>query len=91
MKYQAKQLKDGDWAVFTGKRKYFADTVTSEKFEAAKEALEMSARWHQKQMDKCRKEWEELHEKNGFVSCYDEAATEKNSVHFDHRWSDILA
>lgn len=38
MKYNAKQMNDGKWAVFTGK-KYFTSTVTDDKNEAEKVPL----------------------------------------------------
>jgi len=50
MKYSAKQLKAGNWAVFIGKQ-YFTDSVTPDKTVAVIHALKKSARWHQSQMD----------------------------------------
>ena len=63
MKYKAKQLKDGKWAVGTGKS-YFADMVYNNMKEAQIAACEESARWHQQQMDKCETEWERLKTEN---------------------------
>jgi len=51
MKYNAKQLKDDEYpqvkfyAVFTGK-KYFTDTVTTDKTEAERSAITMSIQYH---------------------------------------------
>ena len=51
MKYQAKQLRDGNWAVFSGKS-YWRNTVTENERNAKVEALHMSGRWHGEQIDK---------------------------------------
>ena len=51
MKYKAKQMKNGKWAVFTGKQ-YFTDTVTENKHDATVRALEMSGCWYRDQIDK---------------------------------------
>jgi len=45
MKYKAKPLNDGTYAVFEG-RKYFTSTVTDNKANADKQALIMSAQWY---------------------------------------------
>jgi len=50
MKYTAKQLKSGQWAVFTGKR-YFTHTATDNKLQAKQSALIMSMQFYQSQMD----------------------------------------
>lgn len=55
MKYAAKKLNSGQWAVFAGKQ-YFISTVTDDKEYAEERALVMSAAWHQIQMDKVHKE-----------------------------------
>lgn len=73
MKYKAKQVKDGYWAVFTGKQ-YFVNTVTSNKATAEKSALVMSAHWHQDQIDKIHKEMlkkgfaEEMNDEYGYLA-----------------------
>ncbi len=51
MKYRADQLRNGQYAVFTG-RKYFTDTVTDSKEQAEKFAMVESMVWHRNQMDK---------------------------------------
>ena len=56
MKYNAKQLPTGDFAVFTGK-KYFTNTVTSNYLEAKQQACVMSMGFYKEQADKA---WEEL-------------------------------
>ena len=55
MKYKAKQLSNGQYAVFTG-RKYFTATVTNSKTEAERNAFIESMRWHQWQIDKIERE-----------------------------------
>ena len=55
MKYRADQLRNGQYAVFTGK-KYFTDTVTDSREQAEKFAMVESMRWHQWQMDKIERE-----------------------------------
>lgn len=55
MKYRAKQLSNGQYAVFTG-RKYFTGTVTDSKTEAERNAFIESMRWHQWQIDKIERE-----------------------------------
>jgi hypothetical protein len=51
MKYNAKQLDDGTWAVFEGKQ-YWPHTVRETKEAAHLEAIKKSAIWHKKQLDK---------------------------------------
>ena len=50
MKYQAKRLSNGSWAVFSGKR-YFTGTETVIENEAIEEALIRSMIFYQGQMD----------------------------------------
>ena len=72
MKYQHKQMGNGNWAVFTGKR-YFPKTVTLDESEAHKEALIMSGHWYQRQMDECEREMEKagfLNGDNGDSRCF---------------------
>ncbi len=45
MKYKAKQLSNGKWAVWTG-QSYFVNTVTLVEKDARVEALYMSGHWH---------------------------------------------
>ena len=59
MKYTAKKLKDGRFAVFTG-RKYFFHSITSDLNQAKIAALKLSARWYRDQADKAHKELEKL-------------------------------
>ena len=56
MKYNAKQLNNGQWAVFTGKQ-YWTHTVSDTKEEAHIWAIKESAIWHQKQLDKLEDEF----------------------------------
>jgi len=51
MKYNAKQLNDGTWAVFEGKQ-YWPHTISETKEAAHLEAIKRSAIWHKKQLDK---------------------------------------
>ena len=55
MRYTAKKMKENDglntqWAVHHGKR-YFPSTVTTNQIDAEKQALILSAEWHQRQME----------------------------------------
>lgn len=59
MKYNAKQMNDGNFAVFTGKQ-YFTDTITSNERDAHVRALQLSAQWHQEQIDKAMNELDKL-------------------------------
>ncbi len=45
MKYNIRQFKNGEWAVFQGSR-VFMNTKTAYKPVADREALEMSAKWY---------------------------------------------
>ena len=45
MKYKAKQMRDGKWAVFTGSN-YYISSVTESKQDAEEEALIRSMRWY---------------------------------------------
>jgi hypothetical protein len=54
MKYQAKQMKDGQYAVFTGS-KYFTATVGDKAF-AEQQALILSMQWYRQQADLCASE-----------------------------------
>ena len=56
MKYNAKQLDDGTWAVFEGK-KYWPHTVSETKEAAHLWAIKKSAIWHRTQMDKLEEEF----------------------------------
>ena len=56
MKYNAKQLNDGTWAVFEGKQ-YWPHTVSETKEEAHLWAIKKSAIWHRSQMDKLENEF----------------------------------
>lgn len=80
MKYQAKQLQGGDdagkWAVFTGS-KYFPDTVDSSKAWVERRALEMSAQWYQRQVEKAEMEWRALNEAHPDLDT-------------DYEWGDVL-
>ena len=66
MKYNAKQLADGSYAVFEG-RKYFTSTVTDNEPAAQKQALIMSAQWYYHMAEKAFDEAE----KNGLLGEYD--------------------
>ena len=65
MKYKAKQLSNGKWAVWIGKR-YFQSTTTDEFQDADYRALCMSGRWHRDQIDKIQ----ETLGKKGYISEY---------------------
>jgi len=56
MKYNAKQLNNGQWAVFNGKQ-YFPHTVADTKEDAHIWAIKKSAIWHQQQLDKLEQEF----------------------------------
>lgn len=64
MKYNAKQLKSGEWAVFTG-RKYFTDTISNTQEEAHLRAIEKSAQYHQMQVWDLEADWYEAQEAAG--------------------------
>ena len=66
MKYSAKRMTDGKWAVFTGKS-YFTATVTDTQKVAERKALVMSAQWYYNQA--C--EAYEIAEKKGLLDEYD--------------------
>ncbi len=57
MKYNAKQLDDGTWAVFKGSNKYWKNTISETKDAAHLEAVKKSAIWHRKQLDKLSDEF----------------------------------
>ena len=61
MKYSAKQLKSGEWAVHAGS-KYFTHSVTPDERAAKVEALKMSAIWHRNQMDTIHAELRDMGE-----------------------------
>ena len=67
MKYKAKQLTSGDFAVFSGNNKYFTDTVTADKKMAKKMALMYSAQWYYAQAEEAYA----LAEKEGLLGEYD--------------------
>jgi hypothetical protein len=56
MKYNAKQLSNGKWAVFAGKQ-YWPSTVSETKEEAHIWAIKKSAIWHRDQLDKLSEEF----------------------------------
>tara|TARA_R110000824_G_scaffold35986_1_gene112162 strand:+ start:607 stop:846 length:240 start_codon:yes stop_codon:yes gene_type:complete len=64
MKYNAKQLKDDEYpqvkfyAVFTGK-KYFTDTVTTDRIKAERSAITMSMQYHYNEATRIYMEAEE--------------------------------
>ena len=77
MKYSAKQLSNGKWAVFSGK-KYFINTVHNNEFYVKRRAIELSAQWYQSKIDECKNSWFDIQIKNG------QNIDESN-------WSNILA
>ena len=66
MKYKAKQMKNGKWAVYAG-NSYFVSTLTDDQTKAEKEALILSAQWYYSQAEKA---WEAA-EKEGLLGEYD--------------------
>jgi len=52
MKYNAKKMKSGQFAVFQG-AKYWERTVTDSEAVAKNEAIRMSVQWHLSQAVKC--------------------------------------
>jgi hypothetical protein len=56
MKYNAKKMTNGNWAVFCGKTKYFNDTETTSQEKAEKQSRIESLLWHRQQMDKLETE-----------------------------------
>ena len=50
MKYKAKQLQNGKWAVFKRGNIYWTHTVSETQEEAHTWAIKESAIWHQKQL-----------------------------------------
>ena len=89
MKYKAKQLNNGKWAVFSGK-KYFKSTVTDNKNDATILACERSAQWHHAQIDQCSLDWEKAHRAGGKLAIYEDNATSENSLNFDVIWSNLF-
>lgn len=89
MKYNAKQMPDGKWAVFAGK-KYFVNTVCDTENDAIIKACEMSAQWYQVEMDNCQKIWEETHRANGKVDHYDDNRTPETAMDFWNEWGNVL-
>jgi len=61
MKYNAKQLPNGNWAVFTGK-KYWPNTETTDREEANKSANYKSAMFHMKEARKILDKGVELYQ-----------------------------
>ena len=51
MKYKAKKLADGNWAVFAGE-KYFTSTKTTDEQKANEQAIIRSIQWHHNQAEK---------------------------------------
>lgn len=66
MKYKAKQLESGEWAVFTGTR-YFTGSVTTSEKAAMKDALKRSAQWYYIQAEEAYAQAE----KEGLLDEYD--------------------
>ena len=56
MKYNAKQLDDGKWAVFTGKH-YWPSTITESREEAHRQAIIKTAIYHRVQLDELIEEF----------------------------------
>ena len=46
MRYNARQLRDGRWAVFTGRTRYYSKTVTTDRAEAERRAALYTADYH---------------------------------------------
>jgi hypothetical protein len=57
MKYKAKQLNGGEWAVFKRGNTYWPHTVSDTEEEAHLWALKLSAIWHRNQLDKLSDEF----------------------------------
>ena len=66
MKYNAKQIESGDWAVFTGS-KYFINYICDTEAEAKKMALKLSAQWYYLQAESAYSQAE----KEGLLDEYD--------------------
>lgn len=58
MRYTAKQLQSGEYAVCFG-RKYYPHSIGTKEY-ATIEALKMTGHWHQEQLDKCQAGLEKL-------------------------------
>jgi len=65
MKYKARQMSNGKFAVFAKGTQYFEATVRDTQEEADIQACIVSADWHRMQMDKCQVEWEKIQETRG--------------------------
>lgn len=61
MKYKARQLNSGKWAVFANTKEYFTDTVRETKLQADAEALRQSAIWYRDMMDRYRDMMDKAH------------------------------
>jgi hypothetical protein len=62
MKYKVIQLSTGDLAVGYGvkNKRFFADTVTTDRKQAEIRALEKSAQYYLSMIDQCQNKWEEM-------------------------------
>ena len=67
MKYKVMTLTDGTFAVAAGKGRYFTNTLTENRNEAERTALQWSAQWYYTQAEKAFDEAE----KNGYLNEYD--------------------
>lgn len=52
MKYNARKLSNGDWAVFKNRSRYWTSTTTASRDQAEAKAAEFSASWHLEQAEK---------------------------------------
>jgi hypothetical protein len=62
MKYKVIELSTGDLAVGYGvkNKRFFADTVTTDRAQAEIQAIEKSAQYYLEMIYRCKEKWEEL-------------------------------
>jgi type IV pilus biogenesis protein CpaD/CtpE len=62
MKYKVIELSTGDLAVGYGvkNKRFFPDTVTTNRAQAEIQAVEKSAQYYLQMIDRCQRKWEEL-------------------------------
>ena len=65
MKFKARQLSNGNWAVFKQGVRFWINTERPTEAEAEVQACIASAEWHQQKIDECRDRWEELQKAAG--------------------------
>lgn len=86
MKYKAKALRNGTFAVGANRKQHFLPTYAT-MAEAELNACLMSAHWYRAKADECRETWEKLRE----AGAKDD--DERKALYFsaESDWSDSMA